>query len=146
MISFKTFITEASPPSKEAEDWIKSNKEEFKKQYGEDWEAVLYATAWKMFGKKESINEEAAPTNTTDGVAMPDSKPLFTKGKFGGVDCIEVDSDTYGRCKFGKKPYSRWSNVIEDEPLRAYVQKHYQKSQKLMVMDAKSGAMTYIKR
>lgn len=223
MMSLRDFINEASPPSKEAEDWIKSNKEEFKKQYGEDWESVLYATAWKMFGKKEDVflegkgpleyaglmikkvinsgkynqalatllhivkdkqkqkagprhdlayyslmvarqfdgvdnrelekmarkklqEDTAAPTNTTDGAASPDAKPLFKKGKFAGVDCIEVDGDTYARCKFGKKPYSRWSGVVEDEALRSYVQSHFNKSKQLMVMDSVSGAMVYIKR
>jgi hypothetical protein len=33
-------IQEKAPPSKEAEDWIKSNKDNFKKQYGKDWEPV----------------------------------------------------------------------------------------------------------
>ncbi len=50
-------LKEKAPPSKKAEDWIKSNKAEFKKQYGKDYKRVLYATAWKMFG--ESLNEHA---------------------------------------------------------------------------------------
>ena len=45
---------EDAPPG--MEDWIKSNKERFKKQYGKDWEEVLYATAWKM-KNNESIGE-----------------------------------------------------------------------------------------
>lgn len=43
---------ESAPKSKEAEDWILSNKSRFKKEYGKDWEQILYATAWKIFGKK----------------------------------------------------------------------------------------------
>lgn len=52
MISFKSYIklNEVAPPG--MEDWIKANKEEFKKQYGSKWEEVLYATAWKMKDKK----------------------------------------------------------------------------------------------
>jgi hypothetical protein len=58
MIPFKQFaINEKAPPSAKAEKWIKDNKDRFKDQYGDDWEQVLYATAWKMFGKKEGIDE-----------------------------------------------------------------------------------------
>ena len=47
-------INEDAPPG--MEDWIKSNKDRFKQQYGEDWEEVLYATAWKM-KNDESVEE-----------------------------------------------------------------------------------------
>lgn len=43
-------IAESAPPGKEAEDWIMKNKDHFKTEYGDEWEKVLYATAWKMFG------------------------------------------------------------------------------------------------
>ena len=46
----KPAIAESAPPGKEAEDWIMKNKSRFKDEYGDDWEKVLYATAWKMFG------------------------------------------------------------------------------------------------
>lgn len=144
MKSFLTFLNEVSPPSKKAEDWIKANKEEFKKQYGEDWESALYATAWKMFGQKEDTSE---PTNTTDNIDNPDSPPLFKKSKiFDDCHCIEVDQDTYHRCRFGKQPYARWSGYIEDEPLRNFIKKHYSGSEKLMIANSQTGAVTYIKK
>jgi biotin operon repressor len=37
----------------EREDWIMSAKPSFKKQYGNDWEKYLYATANKKFGGKK---------------------------------------------------------------------------------------------
>ena len=43
---------ESAPPGKDAEEFIKTNKEKFKTRYGEKWEQVLYATAWKVYGKK----------------------------------------------------------------------------------------------
>lgn len=92
------------------------------------------------------LAEEAAATNSTEGVANPDSKPLFSKSKFAGVDCIDVDSGTYDRCKFGKAKYTRWSGNIEDSDLRTFVQKHYYKSDKLIVKNASTGAMAYIKK
>lgn len=45
---------ESAPKSKEAEDWIIANKSRFKKEYGKDWEQIIYATAWKLFGKKKN--------------------------------------------------------------------------------------------
>lgn len=48
---------EVAPPSAGAERFIKANKAKFKKQYGEkNGEKVLYATAWKLFGKKEAYD------------------------------------------------------------------------------------------
>ena len=46
-----TSMSEVSPPGKEAENWIRKNKDNFKKQYGDRWEKVLYSTAHKLFGK-----------------------------------------------------------------------------------------------
>lgn len=47
----KKGLDEVAPPSSSAEDFIKKNKKDFKKRYGSRWEEVLYATAWKKFGK-----------------------------------------------------------------------------------------------
>ena len=46
-------LQEVAPPGEKAERFIRQNKEKFRKQYGDRAEEVLYATAWKMFGKKE---------------------------------------------------------------------------------------------
>jgi len=44
-------FTEAAPPGKKAEKWIKDNKAKFKKKHKKrDWEKILYATAWYLFG------------------------------------------------------------------------------------------------
>lgn len=48
-------LDEVAPPGKKAEDFIKKNKDEFEKRYGKRGKAVLYATAWKLFG--ESVDE-----------------------------------------------------------------------------------------
>jgi len=39
-------VTEVAPPGMEG--WIKKRKPEFKERYGDRWEEVLYATAWKQ--------------------------------------------------------------------------------------------------
>lgn len=94
------------------------------------------------------LTEDEVPTNTTDGVENPSAAPLggFSVKKFAGVNCIEVDDDTYHNCKFGKRPYSRWSGVVADEGLRQFIQKHYKNSEKLMVQNKKTGSYTYLKR
>lgn len=44
-----TTLTEVAPPSKKAEDFIQKNKKAFKERYGkDDWERILYATAWAL--------------------------------------------------------------------------------------------------
>lgn len=216
MKSFYDFINESAPPSDEAEVWIKANKDSFKDQYGDEWESVLYATAWKKFGMNEStgipfidsvtkwfnkqvfssdyklalttlidvinrkkkakelkhdvvyyanqiarsfrnvdgkelasmyqtaLSESDAPSNVSSGVAVADNP--FKVGKVAGCDCIEVDSDTYIKCKFGKKPYARWTGYVEDEGLRTFVQKHYSKSKSLMIVNKDTGAASYLRR
>lgn len=47
------YLGEVAPKGKDAEEWIKSNKDEFKERYGDRWEEVLYATAHKIFGKNK---------------------------------------------------------------------------------------------
>lgn len=46
-------IDEVAPRGNKAEKFIKGNKKKFKDRYGDDWESVLYATAWKLFGNKD---------------------------------------------------------------------------------------------
>lgn len=47
-------LMEAAPPNKKIEKWIIDNKKSFKDKYGDDWEKVLYSTAWKRY---KSLNE-----------------------------------------------------------------------------------------
>lgn len=49
---YESLLNEKAPPG--MEDWIKSNKKRFLKQYGkENGMKILYATAWKMYNKKD---------------------------------------------------------------------------------------------
>ncbi len=100
--------------------------------------------SWETFLKK--LEEDAEPTNQTGGVANSDSPPMFKMSRFAGIPCVEVDDDTYHKCKFGKKPYARWEGVIEDEALRGFVKKQFDKSPKLMIQNQKTGSTIYLKR
>lgn len=51
MKTFKQYISEEAPPGMEG--WIMDRKEDFKKRYGDRWEEVLYATAWKRHNRKK---------------------------------------------------------------------------------------------
>ena len=44
-------LDEVAPPGKKAKRFIKKRKAEFEKRYGDKGEQILYATAWKKFGK-----------------------------------------------------------------------------------------------
>jgi hypothetical protein len=43
-------LSENAPPGKKAAHFLKKAKKDFKKRYGDEWKARLYATAWKLFG------------------------------------------------------------------------------------------------
>lgn len=54
-------ITEKSPPDADIEKWLENpeTKALFKDRYGDKWQEVMYATAWKMYnGKLKDQNEE----------------------------------------------------------------------------------------
>ena len=54
-------ISEKAPQDPEIEKWLEKpeTKAEFKDRYGDDWEKVMYATAWKMHKDKIKEQEEA---------------------------------------------------------------------------------------
>lgn len=59
----ETVVNEYAPKGAEAEEWIRKNKEEFINRYGKKkGTQVLYATAWKMFGKKKESFDQAKKT------------------------------------------------------------------------------------
>ena len=76
MSKFTRYMLEVAPPGEKAERFIKKNKEAFTARYGDKGKNVLYATAWKMFGKKESVDEARSA-----GYKMP-KRSNETEGKF----------------------------------------------------------------
>lgn len=99
-----------------------------------------------MINIDEILSEDVLPTNMTSSVAAPDSKPLFSTSTVAGKTCIEVDTNTFHRCNWGKQKFSRWKNYIDDENLRTFVQKHYNTNDELLIKDATSGAIVHFKR
>ena len=77
LLNEEEMISEKAPPDAEIEKWLEKpeTKAEFKDRYGNDWEKVMYATAWKMHKDKtkeeewnidEELDEEYAPANIND--------------------------------------------------------------------------------
>ena len=76
MSKFTRYMLEVAPPGEKAERFIKKNKKAFTARYGDKGKNVLYATAWKMFGKKESVDEAHSA-----GYKMP-KRSNETEGNF----------------------------------------------------------------
>lgn len=77
LLNEEEMISEKAPPDAEIEKWLEKpeTKAEFKDRYGNDWEKVMYATAWKMHKDKtkeeewnidEELDEENAPADIND--------------------------------------------------------------------------------
>jgi hypothetical protein len=108
-------LAETAPPGKKAERFIKHRKDDFKDRYGDAWEEVLYATAWKLFGKKRKKIKEGMNFDDFWAEGMPKetvnrSKPLYLRigtwnpndpksrnhamgGREKGLSVYELDSD-----------------------------------------------------
>ena len=73
-------LEEKAPPG--MEDWINSRKADFKKRYGDKWQQVLYATAWKRHN-----NESVAEMDSQGYAGSRDKKSL---SKYGSRDDYEL--------------------------------------------------------
>lgn len=72
---FESALNEKAPPG--MEDWIKSNKARFKKQYGKDkGEEILYATAWKRHNNKKKKKSESIGETTSAGSVAAVAQPM----------------------------------------------------------------------
>lgn len=88
-------LDEKAPPG--MEDWIKDRKASFKKQYGDDWQEVLYATAWKEHNKKNESLQEDAGHSILDIITPEELEELR-----GYVNGTIDDRDFYGSAVFEK--------------------------------------------
>jgi len=105
-------LKEKAPPG--MEQWIKDRKAGFKKQYGDDWEGKLYATAWKEEAKQ--IDEANYTVNIRgndfsynslrdaldDG--HPDHAKIHKNGKLlGTIGSVRVDRSKPAKSKSVKE-------------------------------------------
>lgn len=82
--------------------------------------------------------------NVVSGVSGADV-PLGNISRFSGYKTVQVDDQTYQKCIQGKVPFERWSNYVDDQELMNTLKKHYKASKRLLVKNAVSGAMAFIK-
>ena len=125
-------VTEVAPPG--MEDWIKGRKEAFKKQYGDRWEGVLYATAWDEYNKKHGKKDESMYENVQSDKqpimesmleeileAYPHEHKMCQEGWAMDEGLYEALCDHY--YKEGRIPRKIWHGPLEE--LRKYVEECY---------------------
>ena len=125
-------VTEVAPPG--MEDWIKGRKEAFKKQYGDRWEGVLYATAWDEYNKKHGKKDESMYENVQSDKqpimesmleeileAYPHEHKMCQEGWAMDEGLYEALCDHY--YKEGRIPRKVWHGPLEE--LRKYVEECY---------------------
>lgn len=101
---------------------------------------------FEIFQTLQVVESDAASTSV-DGVATPDSKPIG-KIKFRkefGMNCLDVDDDTYHKCIRGKVPFARWSKYTSDKETEEKLKKLYASGKSVLVKNASTGGMAYIK-
>ena len=77
------------------------------------------------------------------------STPAVPNRKFAGNDVFEIDTDTFSKFTFGKRPYVRWAKYMDlDDPhskrIKEYCMKHNKKS--IILQDSKTKAMIYLRK
>ena len=118
-------------------------------EFNEDCKVKEFIDAYKAQlddpDSLQRVQESDAVANTTDGVAAVDAQP-FKTGTIAGCNYIEVDFDTYNKCKFGKKHYARWDKYVENEELRGFIRSEFAKTKSLMIVNRETTAATYLRR
>jgi len=124
-------LEEVAPPG--MEDWIKGRKEAFKKQYGDRWEGVLYATAWDEYNKKHKKDESMYESAESDKQpimesvleeileAFPHEHKMCQEGWSMDEGLYEALCDHY--YKEGRIPRKIWHGPLEE--LRKHVEGCY---------------------
>lgn len=68
--------------------------------------------------------------------------------KFAGCKVFTVDSDTFQKCRFGKKKYARYEQYVGNSPLGLEIKEYGKKHRKrgIILMDNSTGVMFYLRR
>lgn len=112
----------------------------------------------KMKTFKEFITEEVPANATGSAVAGTTGEPPVGRKKkkpivmrrFASQDVFEVDSDTYSKCLTGKKKYDKYENYVGKDDvgqaIRSYGRDRKNSKKSILVQNASTGVMTYLKR
>ena len=71
-----------------------AHADEWKEEYGDKWEEVLYATAWKKFNKTE--NTEETEDTITEQIAIGSGEPTIGEPHILGVHS-DFTGEVYGK-------------------------------------------------
>lgn len=73
---------------------------------------------------------------------------VATQDTFAGCKVFVVDSDTFRRCRFGKKKYARYEQYVGSGPIGEDIKNYGRKYTKkgIIIMDERSGVMFYLRR
>lgn len=120
-------------------------------------EEILGPHSDKYLMEAVDLTEDAA-TTMAPGVGTVASAGMGPVGdyeprreapeRFAGCKVFTVDSDTFQRCRFGKKKYARYEQYVGNTPLgleiKEYGKTHRKKG--IILMDNNTGVMFYLRR
>lgn len=147
-------VQEVAAPGQE--DWIKSNKERFIKQYGKKkGMSVLYATAWKRSKQDESVEESVTESVESQKQPVMENKLVKLLSRYPyeykayqegwGLDEGLYEALCEHYFEDGQIPHGVWTGALEE--LRSYVENKYvQDSQELMENPALAALLPAVVR
>lgn len=97
---------------------------------------------------QDLVIDSVCESNTigSGDIASPDGQRMFVRRqKQFGVPCFDVDCDTYTRFMRGKKKGARWDTYLDDPEISPQLKQQYARNPKLIVRNATTGAMVYLK-
>lgn len=118
-------------------------------------EFVVYQDSSDLLGETrfKLVNEDIANAvgdapGHVAGVSDNDP-PVWGNGKF-GKDCLfDVDSDTFSKCRQGKKKFARWSKYIDktsDQGKKIYEYANKYKQKSIVLRHKDNGLMLFARR
>lgn len=103
----------------------------------------------------QQILEDGAPTTSAGGGAVagigvgPQGEPgrPIKRDKFAGHEVFEVDSDTFHKCRFGKKKYKHWLKYVGEDTLGHTIRDYGRKNPRrpIVIKDSRTGSMMFLR-
>jgi hypothetical protein len=100
----------------------------------------------------EIIHEDAMMTGSGQvagiGTGPDGAGSVHRKGQFAGCEVFEVDSDTFHKCRFGKKKYHRYERYVGTGPVGEDIKNYGKANRKkgIILMDRMTRSMFYLRR
>lgn len=111
-------------------------------------EAVLAASADKYLSEAAQLVPESSGILTEQGVGLIGQGKLPEQDTFAGCRVFVVDSETFRKCRLGKKRYARYEQYVGSDLVGQSIREYGKTSHSrrgIILVDEKSGAMIYLK-